>query len=203
MWWGDLQLWRESVSVWEKSTWPWVQLSTKSSPWLMRGYNIQTRGQGMEKCFKHWLACFLSFLPPFFPSSSSKSNTKSCKMETLQIQHIQSKLPNSIPLYSKQSLLAFWCMFLQISPCIYEHCIITMDFSQNGVIHSTRWPALLHVQFLVFQYMDVPMTLHKGFYWYFTVLDNALENILYMHPFAHDTDSRQGQAHLRSCRGGT
>ena len=43
-----LQLWKVSLS-WEKRIWPWMQLSTKSPSWPMRGYNIKTRGPKNEE----------------------------------------------------------------------------------------------------------------------------------------------------------
>lgn len=132
---GDLQLWKDSVSVLRKKH--LTMSATQHQILTLANERLQHPDQGPRngEMFQT-LAFFLSFLPPFFPSSSSKSNTKSCKIETLQIQHIQSKLPKFHPTLPQAIIVSILVHVPpNFLPAYTSIVIITVDFSQNGVIH--------------------------------------------------------------------
>lgn len=133
--WEDLQLWKESISVLRKKH--LTMNATQHQILTLANERLQHPDQGPRggEMFQT-LACLLSFLPPFFPSFSSKTSTKSCKTETLQIQHIQSELPKFHPTLPPVIIVSILVHVLpNFLPACTSIVIITVDFSQNGAIH--------------------------------------------------------------------
>lgn len=129
MLWNKICSYGKKVSPsWGENIWPRMQLSTKSSPWLPRGYNTKTRGPGNGEMF---------LTLPFFLSFLSKRNTKLHEVETLRTQHRQWNGPKLHPT-SPQPQVIIVNILTHLRPIFFPSnmniIIVTIDFYQNGII---------------------------------------------------------------------